>query len=147
MREIVINSEDFRHVAEAVVNYRRGLDRIEDSVLVIADHIRAGRRHVVDSLGAGESAKWNADDALMKELVTQVLVAVQIVMEDKIHVKYRMRETMSSEAKKRADEMFENRKDELISAEQDEWLAFNTWRQQRSTVRTTRKSKSKGGVR
>lgn len=146
MREIVMNCEDFRHIAKAAANYRKGRDRLEDTVLALADHIRNGRRHVVDSLAAGEHVKWNADDALMEELIVQVLVAVEIVCENKTHVKYRLRETMMSEARKRADEMFESRKDELIKAERDEWLAFNSWRQQQAQRNTeVEVKKSKGG--
>ena len=146
MREIVINAEDFRHVAKAVVNYRNGRDRIDDSVLVVADHIRAGRRHIVDSLSSGEHAKWEADDALMAELVTQVLVAVQIVVENKSHVKYRMRETMACEAQKRSDELFESKKNEIIRAEQDEWLAFNEWRRRKSTEERVKAKKRGAGA-
>lgn len=146
MRDIVMNCEDFRHIAKAASNYRNGRDRLEDTVLALADHIRNGRRHIVDSLAAGEHAKWNADDALMEELIVQVLVAVQIVCENKTHVKYRLRETMTSEACKRADELFESRKDELINAEHDEWLAFNSWRQQQAQRNTkVEVKKSKGG--
>ena len=144
VREIMINSEDFRHVAEAVVNYRNGRDRLEDSVLVIADHIRVGRRHIVDSLSSGESAKWNADDALMKELVTQVLVAVQIVMENKSHVKYRIREAKADEARRIADTLFNENKERLVNAERDEWLEFNTWRQQKANGGKKGKTKTKG---
>ena len=141
-----MNCEDFRHIAKAASNYRNGRDGLEDTVLALADHIRNGRRHIVDSLAAGEHVKWNADDALMEELIVQVLVAVQIVCENKTHIKYRLRETMMSEACKRADELFESRKDELIKAERDEWLAFNSWRQQQAQRNTkVEVKKSKGG--
>ncbi len=145
MREIVINSEDFRHVAKAVANYRKGRDRLEDSVLIVADHIRAGRRHIVDSLASGEAAKWDADDALMAELVTQVLVAVQIVFENKSHVRYRVREAKECEARRIADAIFEERKQEMVDAEMDEWLAFQAWRQRKSTEARSN-AKKKGGA-
>lgn len=146
MREIVMNTEDFRHIAEAVVNYRKGRDRIEAAIPIVADHMKAGRYHVVDSLAAGEHAKWDAEDALLRELVVQVLVAVQIVMEQKSHIKYKMREDASCAAKNRSDEIFESRKDDLIQEEENEWFAFNNWRQQQAQGNTEIKvKKSKGG--
>ena len=67
---IVLSEDTFRHAAKAVVNYRTGCDRIKDTILIVADHIRASRRHVCDSLGAGQSANWRAEDALLEELVS-----------------------------------------------------------------------------
>lgn len=139
---IVLSEDTFRHAAKAVAHYQKGCDRIKDTILIIADHIRASRRHVCDSLGAGQSANWRADDALLEELVVQVLVALEISCSDHKHdVKYRLVEAAENEAAKAVLEEFENNKHELVMSAQQEYLEFLQWKREKKEVKPGKKSK------
>ena len=139
---IVLSEDTFRHAAKAVAHYQKGCDRIKDTILIIADHIRASRRHVCDSLGAGQSANWRADDALLEELVVQVLVALEISCSDHKHdVKYRLVEAAENEAAKAVLEEFESNKHELVMSAQHEYLEFLQWKREKKEVKPSKKSK------
>lgn len=139
---IVLSEDTFRHAAKAVAHYQNGCDRIKDTILIIADHIRASRRHVCDSLGAGQSANWRADDALLEELVVQVLVALEISCSDHKHdVKYRLVEAAENEAAKAVLEEFESNKQELVMSAQQEYLEFLQWKREKKEVKPGKKSK------
>ncbi len=128
-REIVIDSENLRYVVEAVANYRTGRDRIEATVLTMADHIRNGRRHSLDSLMSGSMSTCRANDIMFEELVTQVLVAAQIVQDQKMDIKYQMIAEARCEAYKKATEAFERDKDNLVRDSRKAWLEFQEWKQ------------------
>lgn len=137
---IVLDEDTFRHAAKAVVNCRTGCDRIKDTILIIADHIRAGRRHTGDSLGAGQSANWRADDALLEELVVQVLVALEISCSDHKHdVKYRLVEAAENKAAKAVFEEFENSKHEIVMSARQEYLEFLQWKREKKEVKPSKK--------
>jgi len=134
-REIVIDSENFRHVVKAVANYRTGRDRLESTVLTLADHIRNGRRHQGDCLAAGEVSKWNADDAMFMELITQVLVAAQIVLEQKEDIKWKMVADAENEARKEAIDKFERVKATLVRQSTADWLDFEDFKREQEKKR------------
>lgn len=144
---IIINDIDYRHVAKAVANYRRGRDRIEDTVKIVADHLRAGQRHTCDCLGAGMSARWRAEDALFEELVMQVLVAIEIsCTEHKHDIKYKMCDEVESKAGKEALDKFEAEKSTIEREATQEWLDFHDWKKERERKAMSAKPHKKGGA-
>lgn len=124
---IVISDEDFRHVVDATAEYKIGHQRIEDTVLCLADHIRNERRHRVDSLMCGSRFAWRADEAMFKELIAQVLVAVAITLENKGDIKQKMIEEATCDARNTACAAFDKDKQRLVSEGRDKWLEFNRW--------------------
>lgn len=146
-REIVIDSENFRHVVKAVANYRAGRDRLESTVLTLADHIRNGRKHQVDCLTTGEVSKWNADDALFMELITQVFVAAQIVLEHKEDIKWKMVFDAELEARKEAIDKFERVKATLVRESTADWLDYMDFKREQEKKREEKIKKLERGAR
>lgn len=87
--KIIIEQSDFLAIAEAISHDWGLCDRIKDTARVLARHIDIGRNHSVDCLMVGSVATSNATEAILKELITQILVGVEIVTERGSHIKHK----------------------------------------------------------
>ena len=142
--EIMLSQEDYRYVAEAISSDLKISYRIRDTAKILADQIRAGACHTVDSLTVGTMAAGRAEDAILEELVVQVLVGTEIVTERHSHEKYKMREYKACEGRRIADTIFDERRKDLIDETRRQWMEFQEWKQARAKSNTPPQAARKG---
>ena len=87
--KIIIEQGDFHAISEAISHDWKLSNRIKDTARVLARHIDCDRNHSVDCLMVGSIATANATEAILKELIIQILVGVEIVTERGSHIKHK----------------------------------------------------------
>lgn len=144
--KIIIEQSDFHAIARAISCDWKLSRRIEDSVKVIAQHLKNEREHSVDCLMVGSIGTADASNALLKELITQILVGVEIVTERGSHVKHREVLNAVAIATKRVNDNFtdEHRKN-VVKAIWQEKSDFEDFKKVRHATEVKEDIIKKGG--
>lgn len=104
--KIIIEQSDFHAIASAISCDHKLSDRIKDTARVLAKHIDNSRYHTVDCLMVGSIATSNATVAILKELITQILIGVEIVTEHGSHIKHKEILHAITHATKKVNDVF-----------------------------------------
>lgn len=137
--KIIIEQSDFHAISRAIALDWKLSHRIKDTVSVLANHIKNDSRHSLDSLMVGSIATGNATHALLRELITQVLVGVEIVTERGSHIKHKEVLDAVADATAKIEKSFDDeRRKQVMDSLREEKDAFEEF------LRDKKKQKKKG---
>lgn len=143
--KIIIEESDFHAIARAISCDRQLSRRIEDTVKATARHLENDRNNSVDSLMVGSIATAHASNALIKELITQILVGVEIVTERGSHIKHKEVLDAVAIATKRVNDNFtDEHRQKVVEAIRQEKSDFEDFRKVRHYTKINEDVK-KGG--
>lgn len=124
---LILRDSQFKSIASAMVCDEKILRRLEGTVSVISEHIRAVNRSSCDSLMAGSIATYEAKDALMRQLIIEVLVGAMIMFQDCKHKEWEYIIDSKSSAHRHAREVFKKNKPKLEQQLRDYLCDFARW--------------------